>query len=182
MEETIYHTSFEPMALFYMEEASRNATIELREFITPEAFLHALMFYGQLDDVLSQMGVDDQSIDNMRHDLIYALSKIPHRDLSEGEEFVTLSRRMYLVITRSLDQAKEAGRDTTNVPLMVREILHLKNSLAADMLKSVVGDREDEFIALLAEAFPDNEVPPFGHLVPDEDWEEIKKETFKRKG
>ncbi len=155
MAKYLSHDSFDVASGFLIDNAFDLANLDNRAFFTPEAFIDAMFTEDEFEDTLHKMGADDDTLDEMLTMIEDALEQEPRRD--EGSDVIEFSQQMLQVITQSLNHAQEAGRETTSVPLLIREIMHLEDSLAANLLHAVVGDREGDFIALLVEAYPEHD-------------------------
>lgn len=154
-----------------MDEAMKQARYFNHEFVMPEHLLLALLRQYTFCQILEQEGVDSTKV---HEELVGWLSKqerVPS-NIKYMPEPSSLFKSMFGV---ACALAAASSRTKVNVPHFAQAMFGLQDSEAAYLLGKIAGDRQGEFLAALANNYPqENEgtMPMGDDFGPDDDYDD----------
>lgn len=132
-------------------EALGLANAMRHECVTPEHFLAAFLKQRPFVEALSMCNLNADILKEIigRYLSTNMMESVP----KDVEYNVGLSVLLQEMITLACASLKESGKKVLDIPRLVRSFLKLRKSVAADMLRNMLGTKQDEFLQALQQQY-----------------------------
>jgi ATP-dependent Clp protease ATP-binding subunit ClpA len=132
-------------------EALGLANAMRHECVTPEHFLAAFLKQRPFVEALSMCNLNADILKEIigRYLSTNMMESVP----KDVEYNVGLSVLLQEMITLACASLKDTGNKVLDIPRLVRSFLKLRKSVAADMLRNMLGGKQDEFLNALQQQY-----------------------------
>ena len=146
----IYYTQKVNEAFHNMHEVCRSYR---HEFTTPEHFLHALLMQYEFNMTLIDCNVDLNIVNGQLKEYFRTMERVP----DEVENYTPgTSEQLREALQTAVAIVQHSSAQYIYVPHIVKGIMELKESYAAWLLKSLLGEWEKDFMSELVARYADD--------------------------